>query len=139
MNPLRIIRLRVILLTAGLLSFFMIMLYLTPYKTFLFGLILGLLLSCYNVLHTAKKLYGIGETVSRGERWTRGTGMVTRFLVVALVLYIASRYPHIFDVKAVLFGLPLGYILSVCAYFQVREQMKCSKGVNAKNGVNTKD
>jgi hypothetical protein len=138
MNPLNIIRLQIVLLTAGLLGFFIIMLIVTSYKTFLSGLIIGLLLGTYNVLHTAKKLYWVGEAIFRGERWTRGTGMVMRFLVVALFLFIAGRLPHLIDAKAILLGLPLGYIVSVCAYFQVREQIQSSKEVNSTDGVNTK-
>lgn len=63
--------------------------------------------------------------------------MVTRFITVALFLYIAGKLPHIFDIKAVLIGFPLGYIISVIAYFQVRENLEFSEEVNAENGADT--
>lgn len=138
MKPLQIIFLRMVLLTAGFLSILLIMLSLSPNKTFLSGLILGLLLSTYNVFQLALRLHKITETVSTGEKKTRGTGMITRFVMVALFLVIAGKLPHIFDLLAVIIGYPLGYIINIIAYFQVREDIEFTKEVKAKDGADTK-
>ncbi|MXQ52919.1 ATP synthase subunit I [Shimazuella alba] len=109
-------RRRVMVLTTGLLIVFLIMVFLTPYRAFFCGLLLGTSVSLYNYLYLFWKLKLVVESVQTGNR-VRGTGMVNRFLVVVFAMIIAARFPDTLDVRGVLVGLPLCYILSIFSYF----------------------
>jgi ATP synthase protein I len=109
-------RRRVMVLTTGLLIVFLIMVFLTPYRAFFGGLLLGTFVSLYNFWYLSWKLRHVLKNALSGNK-VRGTGMINRFLVVAFAMLIAANYPTTFDVKSVLIGLPLCYILSIFSYF----------------------
>ncbi|WP_028776578.1 ATP synthase subunit I [Shimazuella kribbensis] len=109
-------RRRVMVLTTGLLIMFLIMVFLTPYRAIFGGLLLGTAVSLYNFWYLSFKLRMVLESALSGNR-IRGTGMINRFLVVAFAMLIAAKLPAIFDVRTVLVGLPLCYILSIFSYF----------------------
>jgi ATP synthase protein I len=109
-------RRRVMVLTTGLLIMFLIMVFLTPYRVFFCGLLLGTAVSLYNFWYLSWKLGFVLQSALSGNS-IRGTGMINRFLVVAFAMLVAAKFPTILDVKGVLVGLPLCYILSIFSYF----------------------
>jgi ATP synthase protein I len=99
MDPLHTIRRRVVILTAGFLALLLVLWLLTPYKKMVAGAGLGLLVSLYNVLYMARKVRLAGETtLATGSTRHRGTGMINRYLMVALAILVAFKYPMHFDV-----------------------------------------
>lgn len=117
------IRRRVMVLTTGLLIVFLIMVFLTPYRAFFAGLLLGTFVSLYNFWYLSWKLQLVLKNALAGNK-IRGTGMINRFLVVAFAMLIAAKYPAAFDVKSVLIGLPLCYILSIFSYFTAPKEQR---------------
>jgi hypothetical protein len=116
------IRRRVMVLTTGLLIVFLIMVFLTPYRAFFAGLLLGTSVSLYNFWYLSWKLQLVLKNALAGNK-IRGTGMINRFLVVAFAMLIAAKYPAI-DVKSVIIGLPLCYILSIFSYFTAPKEQR---------------
>lgn len=110
------IRRRVMVLTTGFLIMFLIMSFLTPYRAFFAGLLLGALVSLYNFLYLSWKLQLVVESLQTDGR-IRRTGMINRFLVVAFAILLAIKFPATFNALAVIVGLPLCYILSIFSYF----------------------
>ncbi|MFC7440067.1 ATP synthase subunit I [Laceyella putida] len=118
MDPLHTIRRRVVILTAGFLALLLVLWYLTPYKKMVAGTGLGLLVSLYNILYMARKVRLAGEfTVATGSTKQRGTGMINRYLMVALAILVAFKYPMHFDVRTIVVGLPICYILIILLEF----------------------
>jgi ATP synthase protein I len=117
MQPYLTIRRRVMVLTIGLLSVFLIMDILTPFRTFFAGLLLGTFVSLYNFLYLSWKLQLVQESLQTGGR-IRGIGMINRFLVVACAILVAVKFSAIIDVQGVIIGLPLCYILSIISNFK---------------------
>lgn len=131
MVPMQTIRRKVIYLTAGFLTALLIMWLLTPYKAFIAGIILGLLVSLYNVLYLARRVRLAGEsTIAAGTKKVQGTGMINRFLMAALAVIVGVKYPQVIDVRTIPLGLPICYILIVLLEFwQVkRESIPSRKG-----------
>jgi hypothetical protein len=109
-------RRRVMVLTTGLLIVFLIMVFLTPYRAFFGGLLLGTTVSFCNFWYLSWKMWLVTESALSGNK-IRGTGMINRFFVVAFAMLIVARFPDTFDVKGVIIGLPLCYVLSIFSYF----------------------
>lgn len=122
MQPNITIRRRVMVSTSGLLIVFLIISFLTPYHAIFAGLLLGTLVSLYNFLYLGWKLRQVLTSIQTDGRMRR-TGMINRFLVVIAAMLIAIKSPSTFDVRTVILGLPLCYILSIISYFLTpREQ-----------------
>jgi ATP synthase protein I len=115
-------RRRVMVLTAGFLIMFLILAVVTPYHAFFGGLLLGATVSLYNYMHLSWKLRQVLTLVQTDNR-VSGNGMINRFLAVAAAMLIAAKFPGVFDIKGVLIGLLLCYVLSILSYFTTpREQ-----------------
>ncbi|SEM79985.1 ATP synthase subunit I [Lihuaxuella thermophila] len=118
MDPMKPVRRRVVASTAGLLIALLITWLLTPYKDLTAGLILGVCVSLYNVLYMARRVRLAGEFAAQtGSTKARGTGMINRYLMVALAILIAMKYPDWVDVRTVALGVPVCYILLVLLEF----------------------
>jgi ATP synthase protein I len=118
MDPITTIRRRVVFLTIVFLAILMIIWFFTPQKRLVAGFFLGLCVSLYNTLYMSRKVRIAGErAILTGSTRNRGTGMVNRYLMVALAIIIAIEYPGWFDVRAVPFGLPICYILIILLEF----------------------
>ncbi|TCW39261.1 ATP synthase I subunit [Laceyella sacchari] len=129
MDPLHTIRRRVVILTAGFLALLLVLWLLTPYKKMVAGAGLGLLVSLYNVLYMARKVRQAGETtLATGSTRHRGTGMINRYLMVALAILVAFKYPMHFDVRTIVVGLPICYILIIVLEFWEVRKLRTTSG-----------
>ncbi|MFZ3578586.1 ATP synthase subunit I [Virgibacillus sp. DJP39] len=84
----------------------------TPYLRIFLGLLLGSIISFYNLYILQKKIYDFGEAVVKKQS-VKGLGTVSRFAAVALAVIIALQYEDYFSVKAVIIGLMTSYIVIV--------------------------
>jgi ATP synthase protein I len=106
-----------LLLTGCLLVWFFL-----PYKALLAGVMLGLLVSLYNILQLARRLRIAGEWVmATGGRQGSGLGSLHRYLMVILAVFILYRFPPYFDVLGFMLGLPVCYLLPLVVHFFVAD------------------
>ncbi|WP_404455857.1 ATP synthase subunit I [Virgibacillus necropolis] len=82
----------------------------TPYLRIFLGLLLGTVISFYNLWILQKKIYDLGEAVVK-KQTTRGLGTVARFAAVALSVILALRFEDYFNIIAVIIGLMTSYIV----------------------------
>ncbi|MGP4063832.1 ATP synthase subunit I [Oceanobacillus sp. M65] len=82
----------------------------TPYSRVFLGLLLGTVVSFYNLYLLQKKIDDFTEAVAK-KQTARGLGTVSRFAGAALAIIVALRYEDIFHVIAVLIGLMTSYFV----------------------------
>lgn len=82
----------------------------TPYLRIFLGLLLGSIISFYNLYLLQKKTIEFTEAVAKEEK-ARGLGTVSRFAAVALAVIIALRYEEYFNMIAVIIGLMTSYLV----------------------------
>ena len=82
----------------------------TPYLRIFLGLLLGAIISFYNLWVLQKKIYDFGEAVEKKQS-VRGLGTVSRFAAVALAVVIALRFEDYFQIIAVIIGLMTSYFV----------------------------
>lgn len=82
----------------------------TPYLSIFLGLLLGAIISFYNLWVLQKKIYDFGEAVEKKQS-ARGLGTVSRFAAVALAVIIALRFEDYFQIIAVIIGLMTSYFV----------------------------
>ncbi|WP_163969503.1 ATP synthase subunit I [Oceanobacillus halotolerans] len=82
----------------------------TPYLRISLGLLLGSIISFYNLWLLQTKISDFSEAVSKKEK-PRGIGTVSRFAAAALAVIIALRFDEYFHMIAVLLGLMTSYIV----------------------------
>lgn len=117
MDTVKTIRKRVVSLTTGLLTLLLIIWFMTPHQRIVAGVFLGLCVSLYNVLNLLWKIKIGRESAFHAKPRFRGVGMIHRYLMVALAVMIAVRFPEWIEVKAIVAGLPVCYIFLYCTQF----------------------
>ncbi len=140
MDSLKIIQQRVVYFTVGILTLLLVIWFIAPYQRTVAGIFLGVCVSLYNVLYQAKKVRLIEESAFSEEPVKhRGVGQTHRYLMVALAIVLAVKFPAWFDAIAVAAGLPFCNILSVCLGFVVvrRSLSWKERGESTANGKNT--
>lgn len=114
MNPLNTIRRQLLYVSSGLLILCLIFWLLFPYQSLIAGVMLGLCISLYNILYLTRKIRLKGEhSIVTSLKMIQGSGMLNRYLMVTLAIIIAILYPQWIDVRTVVIGLPICYILVV--------------------------
>lgn len=83
---------------------------LTPFTSIFLGLLLGSVVSFYNLYLLQKKIVDFTEAVAT-KQIARGLGTVSRFAAAALVVIVALRFEDHFHVIAVLIGLMTSYLV----------------------------
>lgn len=78
----------------------------TVHQTIFASLLLGATVSFVNALYTAFKAHQFRRLIEAGRR-PRGSGMLTRFSMVALAVFVAMRYPDFFHMPSLAIGLIL--------------------------------
>nr|WP_295973226.1 ATP synthase subunit I [uncultured Bacillus sp.] len=93
----------------------------TDYQTIFLGLILGTVISLFNLWHLARRTEKFGEAVSKGKGGKkRSLGMFTRMAAAILGVIIAMEFPEYFHVLSVVFGLMAAYIvIMIDSFFQL--------------------
>ncbi|MFD1036856.1 ATP synthase subunit I [Virgibacillus byunsanensis] len=84
----------------------------TPYLRIFLGLLLGSVISLYNLVLLQRKTYDFTEAVAKKQP-ARGLGTVSRFAAVALAVIIALRFEDYFHIIAVIIGLMTSYLVMV--------------------------
>jgi ATP synthase protein I len=93
-----------------LLSFYVLGWGFTPYQTVFLGLILGTVISFYNLWVMVRKTERFGQAVAEG-RSAKTIGTFTRLASAALVVLISYRYPELFHIAGAILGLMTLYIV----------------------------
>ncbi|WP_373893972.1 ATP synthase subunit I [Virgibacillus natechei] len=83
---------------------------LLPYPRIFLGLLLGTIVSFYNLWLLQKKIVDFTEAVAN-KSTTRGIGMVSRFAAAILAVIVALRFEEYFHIIAVLIGLMTSYLV----------------------------
>ena len=76
----------------------------TAHQTIFASLLLGATVSFVNALYTAFKAQQFRKLIEAGRR-PKGSGMLTRFSMVALAAVVAMRYPDFFHIPSLAIGL----------------------------------
>lgn len=140
MDSLKMIQQQVVYFTAGILTLLLAIWFIVPYQGIVAGIFLGICVSLYNVLYLAKKVRLIEENaISKKFAKHQGNGQIHRYLMVALAIFLAVKFPAWFNAIAVAAGLPFCNILSVCFGFVVvrRSLSWKERGDSTENGKNT--
>jgi ATP synthase protein I len=82
----------------------------TPYKAVFLGLIMGTLLSFYNLWVMVRKTERFGQAVADGKS-VRSIGTFTRLASAALAVLISYRFPELFHIAGAILGLMTLYIV----------------------------
>ncbi|MDQ0482332.1 ATP synthase subunit I [Guptibacillus hwajinpoensis] len=96
--------------TLYLLAIFVMGWGITSYKAIFLGLILGTILSIYNLFNMYRKVDRLGEATVKGTK-ARSLGLLTRQAVAGLAVLIALRYPEYFNLLGVVSGLMTTYLI----------------------------
>lgn len=97
----------------NLLAIFVIGWGFTPYPHIFLGLILGTLISTYNLWSMHSKVNRMGQTIvdnankkeDEKKKRVKSLGSLNRLAAAALAVLIAMRYPDTFNLVAVIIGL----------------------------------
>ncbi|SHG68996.1 ATP synthase subunit I [Ornithinibacillus halophilus] len=82
----------------------------TPYVQVFLGLLLGGVVSFYNLFLLQKKTTEFTEAIAT-ERRPKGLGTVSRLAATALAVIIALRYEEYFNMIALIIGLMTTYVV----------------------------
>ncbi|WP_066296774.1 ATP synthase subunit I [Bacillus sp. FJAT-29937] len=88
----------------------------TSYQSIFLGLILGTVLSLFNLWLMTRRVDKFGQAVTKGEK-VRSLGMVSRMASAVLAVMIAMKYPEKLHLISVVFGLMTAYIVIMIDYF----------------------
>lgn len=106
--------------TVILITFFILLAFLTSHQSIFFGLTLGSIISLSNLLSTYFQVKRLGESVVSG-RAKFSLGTLFRFALASFAVYTALQYPGLFHIYSVVIGLMLTYII---IYFNALLQLK---------------
>lgn len=90
-----------------------------PGKSVFLGLLLGSVISFYNLFLLQRKISDFAEKVKREER-PNGLGTVSRLAAVALGVIIALRYEAYFNMVALVIGFMSSYLIILIDFLVVR-------------------
>ncbi|MBN6205841.1 ATP synthase subunit I [Ralstonia pickettii] len=82
-----------------------------PYTRVFYGLILGGVISFYNLWLLQHKTKVLGDTVAQGKDARGGLGTFSRMASAALAVLIAIRFEENFHIIAVVIGLMSSYLV----------------------------
>jgi ATP synthase protein I len=82
----------------------------TAYQSVFLGLILGTVLSLYNLWVMVRKTVRFGQAIVEG-RSARSIGTFSRLASAALAVLISYRFPDLFHIAGVIVGLMTSYIV----------------------------
>lgn len=96
-----------------------------PYKQILLGLLLGSVVSVFNIWFLQKRVKKFGEAIAGGKS-VAGLGTFMRMLTSVLAIAIALRFDHLFHIYATIIGLVSSYIIMMVEAF-VRSAIEASR------------
>lgn len=97
---------QVFLSTLYALMLVSVMWFILPFKLFIQGILLGMVFSLIIGNVTRVKTKQISEAaVDQTKRKVRGSGMMTRMLLVIFAIYLTTKYPDYFSAGGAILGL----------------------------------
>ena len=99
-----------------LISVFVIGYALTDYKAMFLGLLLGSVLSYYNLWSMVRKIDQFSEAIVSGKKF-RSLGTTSRFATAALIAIIAINKPDQVNLVGAVLGLMTAYVVIMIDYF----------------------
>lgn len=99
-----------------LISIFIIGYVLTDYKAVFLGLLLGSILSYYNLWSMVRKIDQFSEAVVSGKKF-RTLGTTSRLATAVLIALIAIKKPDQVNLVAGVMGLMTAYVVIMIDYF----------------------
>lgn len=99
-----------------LISIFIIGYALTDYKAIFLGLLLGSILSYYNLWSMVRKIDQFSEAVVSGKKF-RTLGTTSRLATAVLIALIAIKKPDQVNLVAGVLGLMTAYVVIMIDYF----------------------
>jgi len=103
----------IIIFSGGFLTIFILLWLVIPAKSFIAGLLLGGLISFYNLLYLARRIKMASLVAITGRPGLRGTGMFNRILMVVFAIILVARFPEAIDYRALILGLFLNFVLLI--------------------------
>lgn len=99
-----------------LISIFIIGYVLTDYKAVFLGLLLGSILSYYNLWSMVRKIDQFSEAIVSGKKF-RTLGTVSRLATAVLIALLAINNPDQVNLVAGVMGLMTAYVVIMIDYF----------------------
>jgi len=93
----------------------------TPYVRIFSGLLLGSVISFYNLYLLQKKINDFAEAVAK-KASAKGLGTISRFAAAAVAIIIALRFEEYFSIIAVIIGLMTSYLVIMIDFFVFRNK-----------------
>ncbi|MBM7714492.1 ATP synthase protein I [Bacillus thermophilus] len=82
----------------------------TKHQSIFMGLILGTILSFFNLWSMVRRTNQVGEAVAKGKT-VRSLGTLSRMAAAVLAVLIATNYPERFHLISVVIGLMTSYVV----------------------------
>lgn len=82
----------------------------TPYEDIFLGLILGTVISFINVLFLYYRVKRAADLAVGGKK-VRSLGLMQRFALAGLAVFIVFQFPDVFHLVSMIIGLMIGYII----------------------------
>lgn len=92
---------------------------LTPFLRIFLGLLLGTILSFYNLWLMQRKIDQLGKA-STEQRTSQGIGTFTRLASAVLAVLVALQYPEYFHLISVVIGLMTAYLVIMIDFILAR-------------------
>jgi len=103
----------IIIFSSGFLTIFILLWLVVPAKSFIAGLLLGGLISFYNLLYLARRIKMASLVAITGRPGLRGTGMFNRILMVVFAIILVARFPKAIDYRSLILGFFLNFVLLI--------------------------
>jgi len=87
-----------------------------PYKQILLGLLLGSIVSVFNIWFLQKRVKRFGEAIA-GGRSVAGLGTLMRMLTSVMAIAIALKFDQLFHIYATIIGLVSSYLIMLVEAF----------------------
>ena len=87
-----------------------------PYKQFVLGLLLGGVVSAFNIWLLQRRVKKFGEAIEKGKS-VLGLGTFTRMVTSISAIAVAVKFDQLFHVYATLIGLASSYIIMMIESF----------------------
>lgn len=99
-----------------LIAIFIIGAGITPYPHVFLGLLLGSVISLFNLWFLQRKVNAFGQAVT-GKGYVISLGTFTRLVTTALAILIALRFEQQFHIYSVVIGLATSYVIMMVDIF----------------------
>lgn len=88
----------------------------TSYKPFFLGMLLGTVISLFNLWLLSRRIERVGQAVVKGEK-AYSLGMMSRFASAGFIVLIALQFPNHLNLIGVIIGLMSTYFILFIDYF----------------------